>query len=97
LNGQWLSLLFFTLVDGKEKRIRAVTRAFTFSCLSQGVTQKSHQQNLCVVFVFGQDERYDWLEDCLSGVPVVRRDTLWGELSLHHCRFGLSDFCSEIN
>ena len=38
----------------------------------------SHQQSLCVVLVFGQDERCDWLEDCLSGVPVVRRGTLWG-------------------
>tara|TARA_Y100001968_G_scaffold332923_1_gene393068 strand:+ start:349 stop:660 length:312 start_codon:yes stop_codon:yes gene_type:complete len=56
----------------------------------------SHQQSLCVVLVFGQDERCDWLEDCLSGVPVVRRGTLWGgKLRLHHCRFGLSDFCGE--
>jgi hypothetical protein len=55
----------------------------------------SHQQSLCVVFVFGQDELCDWLEDCLSGVPVMRRSTLWGELRLHHCRIGLSDFCGE--
>ncbi|GAA0209814.1 hypothetical protein GCM10009123_16530 [Kangiella japonica] len=39
---------------------------------------ESHQQSLCVAFVFGQEECCDWLEDCLSGVLAVCRGTLWG-------------------
>ena len=57
----------------------------------------SHEQSLCVVFVFGQ-------ENVATGLKIVLAVFLWcveapygGELRLHHCRIGLSDFCGKTS
>ena len=81
-------------MDGKEKRIRAMILILFFFMRKSGSHPDEATSRACAL-----SSRLVKM-NVATGLKIILAVFLWcveapygGELRLHHCRFGLSDFC----